>query len=808
MALQQQPVPTVENHFIAGLKTEYTGLNFPVNAATDTQNCVYTLIGDVERRGGINYESNFALNSINAAGGVARSSFRWLNAGGDGTSQILVQQIGNNLHFWKSSSATLSSPLSTTRLPSVVNLLGFRADNTINPVFQECQYAMGNGYLFVFHPNCDPFYCIFNNNLVTANVITLQMRDFVGIPETGVADNFRPSTLNDEHKYNLINQGWTQGSGWTGITTYKGQIPLNDQNTGPQTITFTLISQSSTSVVTIGSQVQMDVNPCSKTGPNNNNLTGKVTLTGVVTAYTTPSITVNFNSNNNHPLNQTGFWQGGNFFDTAANVNMSLINVGFINTWFAAVGNYPSNSDIWWLYKKTDNSFDPLTTLANVQAVQSPAPKGSFVLSVFNQDRSSASSIPGLTPITTVSRPSTGAFYQGRVWYSGINAFDPAIGDAPNTTWTETVYFSQIVESPLNFGRCYENNDPTSQNLFSLLPSDGGTITIPGSGAIYKLFPLRFGLLVFAANGIWFISGSSGIGFTASDFNVTKISNIQAISGSSFVEMQGYPMFWNQEGIYHVLPAATSGSAHSPDIQLDVQNLCLGTILSYYNNIPLISKPFARGDYDQLSYIVQWCFRSTNESGINNRYNYDTILNYNVVTKAFYPFTLPASSSQVNDIKYIQNPGGSGAPAPILKYIVSVGSKITFAEENDFSTYRDFISENNTGYNFISYFFSGYNSAGKFLTKFQTPYVYMFSRNPSSNSYGIAAVWDYAGSGLTGKWSTRQIKSNSPNNFFNMYHKIRLRGRGLAMQIHVTSVDGKPFDLMGWSVWSETNINI
>src|SRR5712671_501170 len=117
--MAQQPSPAVENHFIAGLKTEYTGLNFPENAATDTSNCVYTLIGDVNRRGGINYETNFVLNNINS-NNVARSSFRWLNAGGDGTSQILVQQIGNTLYFYKSSNATLNNPLSTTRLSSTV----------------------------------------------------------------------------------------------------------------------------------------------------------------------------------------------------------------------------------------------------------------------------------------------------------------------------------------------------------------------------------------------------------------------------------------------------------------------------------------------------------------------------------------------------------------------------------------------------------------------------------------------------------------------------------------------------------------
>jgi hypothetical protein len=813
--MAQQPSPTVENHFIAGLKTEFTGLNFPENAATDTQNCVYTLIGDVVRREGINWEANAVLNNINRSS-VARSSFRWLNAGGDGTSQILVQQLGSTLYFWKSSAATVANPLSTTLLSSTIDIAFFRAfNNTIDLTQFECQYAIGNGYLFVFHPGCDPFYCIFSNGLVSGNEINIQTRDLIGIPETGVADNIRPNTLSNEHLYNLLNQGWTQGPTWTGNAKYNGSIPLSNQSPSLSQLTFTLTGQSNTSSITGGNTVRVVINPTAGVGPDHNQQ-GISTLIGTVSNYVIgpPStITINFFSNDHHELDITGTWSGGNFFQTTADVQLTLVNQGFINVWKAAIGNYPSNSDIWWLYKKvSDSSFDPSSTIGSVQALSAPAPKGTFIFSAFNQDRTSASSVPNLTPVLTTARPSTGAFYQGRVWYAGVNAFQGATGDAPNVTWTENVYFSQIVESPLNFGKCYQTNDPTSQTTFTLLPSDGGVITIPGCGAIYKLFALRFGLLVFAANGIWFISGSSGIGFTADDFNVTKISSIQAISGTSFIEVQGYPYFWNQEGIYEVTPSQQPGSAHSPDIQLAVNNICLGTILQFYANIPLVSKSFSRGDYHQLDYIIQWCYRNTNESGIVDRYNYDTILNYNIVTKAFYPYTLPKNSvSLINDIKYIQNPGGSGAPGPVLKYITSNVSGpnafITFSEENDFR-FLDFFSENGVGYDFLSYFITGYNTPSRFITKFQAPYLYMFSRNPSSNSYAVQAIWDYAGSGLSGKFSTKQIKSNSPNNFSNMYHKIRLRGRGLAMQLKVTSVSGKPFDLMGWSILNEVNVGI
>ena len=267
MALQQQPAPTVENHFIAGLKTEYTGLNFPENATTDTQNCVYSLIGDVTRRGGINLEANFVVQGINTSN-VARSSFKWYNAGGDGSTQLLVQQIGNILYFYRSSSATIANPLSTTLLPSSININGFQsAGNTADISQTECQYATGNGYLFVFHPNCDSFFCTYSNGLVTGTAVSIQTRDFIGINEPGVPDNLRPKTLSDEHLYNLLNQGWTQGSAWTasGTGDGSGNIPISGL------YTLHISSQVNTTSVTNGSVISVNIPFAAKTGSNNNN---------------------------------------------------------------------------------------------------------------------------------------------------------------------------------------------------------------------------------------------------------------------------------------------------------------------------------------------------------------------------------------------------------------------------------------------------------------------------------------------------------------------------------------------------------
>lgn len=837
-----QQADTVQNNFKEGLKTEFTGLNFPPNAATDTQNCVFSYIGDVSRRGGINYEENFNNNSINVAG-VARSSFRWLNAGGDGESQILVVQIGTILYFYLTSAATTASPISANLISQTVNLGTYQAQgNTASIFLTECQYASGNGYLFVFHPDCDPLYCTYtpavanvSAPVITANPITLQIRDTIGIPEPNTPDNFRPGTLSNEHLYNLLNQGWTQGTGgWTGTSSFfSGGLPLSNVNSNPN-FNLQLNTQSNTTSIVLGDEISVVFSQCAGTGSNPHN-NGTVTINATVTSYNGAGGAIGLSaiSNSNPALNATGAWNSGTFAQFPSPCNLTLANVGFISTWFTDLGNYPSNADIWWLYKNTNDIFQPVPTAVSVQPSQTAAPKGAFVMNPFVQNRSASSSIGGLTPVQTVFRPSTGAFYQGRVFYAGINASQFATGDEPFTTWTENIYFSQIVESTVNFGRCYQTNDPTSQTLFGLLPSDGGVLQIQGCGAIYKLFPLRFGLLVFAANGIWFIGGSSGIGFSATDFSVTKISNIQAISGTSFIEVQGYPFFWNQEGIYEVVPSQQAGSAHSPDIQLSVNNLALGTILSYYNNIPQISKLFSRGDYDMINYIVQWCYRSTPEtpnSQLIDRYSYDTILNYNTITKAFYPYTIPVgvttfvsggftiSAPIVSDIKYIQNPGGANQgpnlignvptgpfPLPVFKYITQTPFQggLTFSEENDFTNYIDFISANTGGHkDYTSYFVTGYMLPGQALRKIQIPILYMFSRNPDGSKCSIQAIWDFVNNPGTGKESTRQVITMTPN---SLYRKVRLRGRGMAVQIKVSSISGQPFDLMGWSVLDQIN---
>lgn len=776
--MPSQVLTSVENNFTRGLITESTGLNFPENAATDTSNCEYSLIGDVVRRLGINTEVN-GTTAANPTVGLAVSEYTWNNPGGDGNSKLQVKQIGGIIYFFNIATSTISMPLSTQQLAGQVNLSNSLTAGQVLDTTQECQFADGNGYLFIYHPNIEPTYVTYNANskAVSSVPISVQIRDFTGLVD-GLNPNVRPSTLSLQHQYNLQNQGWTQGSAWTATSADSklySSLVVGTNITWTVAAGITGISNGQTCVVYGYTQFGSST---------------YVGISGTVISYSGTSLTI-------HILSLQG-----NYTGTFPFINWTInltSNSGYISTWFSVEGNYPSNADVWWYFKNTSDVFDPATTVANTTLSIGTAPQGHYILNAFNQDRVTASTIAGVGSTTTTGRPTTGCWFQGRVWYTGVSGFQDVTSQSNFYTWTENIYFSQVVTGVSDFGLCYETNDPTSETLSQLLPTDGGVITIVGSGSIIKLFPIQNGLLVFANNGVWFITGSQGIGFAADDYTITKISSVKVLSNKSFVDVLGLPYFWNEEGIYSVTPSQ-SGS-------LTVEPLTVGTILTYYNTIPLASKQYARGAYDPIDYKIQWIFRSTQESNITSRYQFDSILNYNTYNKAFFPYTISGTTNNnfIQSISYINYPYiSTNTPDPGFKYgMTSFNTFISYAEEYD-TNYVDWGS-----INYVSYFVTGYKVHGQGLKKFQVPYLNVFSRNATGYlAYYLQPIWDYAVSTNTGQVGVKQFVESFDDNHGVIIKRLKVRGRGYTVQFKFSSVDGQPFDIIGWAVFETQNTSI
>lgn len=775
----------VQSSFIAGLKTEFTGLNFPENAVTDTSNVVYGVTGENYRRGGIDYEANFQLNNIGVAA-AAKSHYKWDNVGGDGATQMLVQQIGATLYFYNISTTTVAAPLSTQKLSSTVSITPFLVSGSAaDPSQYECTYAAGNGYLFVYNPVCEPFYVSYDGvSTMTATRISVQIRDVIGIPDELQYFNSKPATLSTEHQYNLVNQGWS--------LSWSATLPVGavtSYTTGSHTYAASAIDFTTFPITDNTTQVQIIPS-------DRNDFNPAPIMTGTVTDHSNGSITVNV-------LSLSSGSPG--IFTSGLSWVITPYPSALFDTYVKAFGAYPSNAEQWWWYRNTnvtdstpDGSFSPSTTKNYVILSNNQAPQGAIIFNAFNQDRSTPSFVPGITNTTTLSRPTNGAWFQGRTWFTGLNNNFQASGDVPFYTWTENIYFSQITAtSTKKFGYCYQQNDPTNDTLYNELPDDGGVIVVQGSGAIYKLFSVQNGMLIFAANGIWFLTGSTGIGFTANDYTITKISGVRISSSTSFVDVLGWPMFWNEEGIYTVTPSQQGGG-------LEVNNLVIGTIATAYNNIPFVSKRYARGTYDPMNYIVQWLYRSTAETTLTTRYQYDSVLLYNVSTKAFYTYSL-TGDTYLHDVMYIASPGSSASPDPVVKYVTSNGTNFTFSEENDFTNYVDFHS--GTPVNYVSTYTTGYMLHGKAAMKFQVPYVYMFA-DTNNCSYKINGQWNYSNTGNSGKWTNTQIFTLNDANYDRLFNRVRIRGRGNVLQLKITSQDGLPFAFSGWALYENINASI
>lgn len=712
--MPRQPVQSVENSFVKGLITEATGLTFPENACTETYNCRFEKTGEVKRRKGINFEVGYSTNSL--TGDKVRSAsavreYLWFGAGGDGGVTFVVTQIGQYLYFYRTGEVLSDGLHSTT-----VDLSTYLVTGAVNPYEHVCDFAQGNGALFVVGKHLEPFYISYdvNTDSITSTQIDIQVRDLLGDTSDPYDVNERPTLAavdtNKPHYYNLFNQGWAEN------------VIDNDNNT---------------------------VNP--------------------------------------------------------------------VTEWFSRrSGEVPSNADRWWIFKDTDNKFNT-NNVGRYTFSSSQVPRGHYKLNAFDMDRSTASGISSVTTTSSgVYRPSSVAFFARRVFYTGVDTLG----------YNSKLYYSQILTDNSKAGNCYQENDPTDEEFYDLLPNDGGVIDIPDIANIVKLEVSSDNLIIFATNGIWTVTGSEGIGFTATDYSIQKVSDMQNRNKLSFVSINGVPMWINAQGVQVFQSDKITGEA--------ITTVSSNTIQSFFNEIPKKAIPYIKGVYNQTDKCIYWLYKSTNVSPIDRNYEYDRALVLNTETGAFYPWTLGVSSAR-NIIGISLNTGSNTTTsidnvvdstsntvvdsstnqvvtstvaavtiAPTTKFLVeyldSGVRKITWAEEFC-PTYEDFNAcTAGNGINYESYFISGYRLRGEGNKKQRTSYVVLHSRQESNSSVYLQGLWDYRNSDSTNRWSNPQQGYLNRSNVDYVTKKLKIRGNGLSLQIKCYSEVNKPFNITGWSI--------
>lgn len=849
--MPRQVQALVENNFTRGLITETTALQFPPNASTDAFDCIFDESGRVTRRLGFDYEVGASTPTVTfTSANEAFSEFTWTNVGGQAQQHFFVQQQGKTLHFYDLSSDTT---ISTNKKSFTVDLTDHLPTGSAeDPSLIVCQYAVSDGDLIVVNSVCDPFFINYlaETDDIEETDIVLKIRDFSGVDD-GLTLNNRPTATvsglissNPEHYYNLLNQGWYAADALSQWDAARTDLPSNAdivslyrasatdsfdnsrvtaQSPGntpapkghfilevtdvdrPTAITDDGLTGvgTITSTVDIGQGVGAVFGDMTGGGGIGSVFDGITNQSGLASAISPTSIANGYVGKN--------FSSGSAFRIVSARVHgpndggyVNGINPTTVITLYGKTSAPSSGTDgtalgtISFTDTNNESAARTITSSDNVshwyyvwlyiQSATSPA----FVAiseAIFTTV-GSTSNPGGLEPFSTTERPGVVAHFNSRLFYGGID----------NALIGNNIYFTPIIEFDDQRGYCYQQNDPTAEEVSDLLPSDGGVIRIQDMGSIKRLFSMKEAVIAFANNGVWLIKGSQGSGFRADDYVINRLSNLSTNSPLSFVDYKGIPIWWGDDGIYTIKYNADYNS-------YEVISLTDDTIKSFFLDIPVANRRFAKGIYSLRDDLIYWLYNDDDTPEGN--YVYNKVLVLNPLTKCFYPWTIsePASGPRVRGLYSVQD--AETNDPEVVKYTTTVNinastESLTFSETRA-TDYEDWDTWG-TAVDYSSYFISGYNLSQAAQSFMQSNYVSVFLETEANSSCFMQGVYDFTNSGDSGKWSSKQqVYNSSLTNRDINYRRLKVRGKGRSLQLRFTSEAGKPFNIIGWSVWATAN---
>jgi len=290
---------------------------------------------------------------------------------------------------------------------------------------------------------------------------------------------------------------------------------------------------------------------------------------------------------------------------------------------------YPSNADniTAYLYANTDDSggtktitrFDAENLVVN-PPVNTYSPIGYFIIDALDRGNSRKSALADMqnkypeddyglyslavNSINTDSTPSGATCvceYAGRVWYGGFSG-EVENGDSHSPKLSSYLLFSQLVKDSSTINLCYQAADPTDPSSSDLVDTDGGFVRIEGAYDIISMAVLQTTLFVFARNGVWTISGGSGAGFTATNYQTSKLTDSGCISQGSIVVMQDSIFYWGLDGIYAI--------TRNEYGDFSSKNITDKTIKTLYMGISDQSIKAAEGIYDSYESTVKWLYNN------------------------------------------------------------------------------------------------------------------------------------------------------------------------------------------------------
>lgn len=465
---------------------------------------------------------------------------------------------------------------------------------------------------------------------------------------------------------------------------------------------------------------------------------------------------------------------------------------------------------------------------------------GHYILDFFTMDRATASGLTGLSKPTDVedSRFKSVVSFSGRVFFSGLTS-------AKNGG---KILFSKQLDNMSEVGRCYQQNDPTSEDFSDLLDNDGGVIVIPDATNIKKLHVFGSTLMAFAENGVWQINGVDGV-FRATEYSISRVSEIGIENQKSFVSVEGLPMWWSKQGIHTLQIDNVSSKAQE-------QNLSISTIQTFFDRIDNNAKSQCEAVYDKTNKRVHWFYPNNNEA-VDNKKN--RVLTLDIAIQAFYPWQVSDSATDTDFIIGAQYYEGLGSDFRDIDVRTSAGddvvtfdgddvivnklTQIALAESSIVLMFYDAASGKMTmglfsGTDFLdwgdadysSYAEAGYDFMGDLILKKNAPYIQVYLR-PTETGFDGSYTNGYdpvreSSLLVSSYWDFRNTTSSSPQQAYRLKYmpvpdptdlgtwgypenivttRLKMRGHGRNMRLRFESEQGKDFVLLGFGMISAAN---
>lgn len=664
--------------FVGGINTELTTVEeLPVNTS-DELNCTIFPERIRGRRYGFDIEHDGQLfqadtsqandllkpvdesdPDIHKVQDTMFSAFFWKNVGKTDL-DILVVQSGWFLYFFSALNKPFE-PLTVDAngcISSYVNLEEYVVDKAL---FNQNRVNMttGDGSLIVVSKYLRPVRIVFNETSQSFSVtaIELMYRDFEGVDD-GLAIDETPPNLSRAHNYNLTNQGWTV-SAINKYYTDTGKYPSNNlqwyvgkDNSGAfdtQRLLQTYFGnsaaprghylleyftrfRSAAAGIYSGAARQTSYN-YNKFDIRHRSLEpyalGSITLTfpnsqGIATQAYLTFYTLERKSGKRGHVRYAGrieyFVEGLNNSNTWVQLD-SRISIQGTNHYTPIEFSW-QNTTVYKQYriravfsKEVDQSYSYDTRPYNINCVAT-CPIGS-----------DGDAFPYHGPNWRVTDV---AFLGGRYFYLA--------GD--------TVLFSQVVdENNEGYDKCYQEADPTSEEISDMLPTDGGVIRFKTMGSGTSLTTFNRGVLVFGRDVVYVIASPSDGLFTATDYDIVELSRAGICGPKSPVSTGDSVYYWSPMGIYKIGVNQYTGSS------LVAQNITQPTIQSLYNNISQFSKDRAVGCFDYTNNRIYWYYPTDERFP----WSLDSCIVYDLNYNAFMPQKLSiGTGTDTNDVGEIQ----------------------------------------------------------------------------------------------------------------------------------------------------------